>query len=356
MVDKKISELPEAATLTGLEELPAVQGPDTVRVSIQEIANLASGAPSALIYETVLNALAESVTISVPAGHGDLELVVVGRATASADTDLRMTFNGDTGNNYDSIRENRFGSTSYTDTSYISFAQIAGANSPSNVITSIHARIFAYDSSQFHKSVIIQASTKFPSYTGLQSVTGHWESVSPITSIAIEAPGTTFVTGTIFRLYGKKAVSYVPTTIAALSDVDFVPAPTNSQVLTYNSTTSKWEPISLAFDANMFFPGSYSSNQILARILIPKNMKLLSGLSGSFSSSTVAATSTTAISILKNASSIGSIEFAAGGTTGSFTFASDVTFAPGDILSIVAPSSPDATLSNVSLTLSGVRI
>jgi len=62
-----------------------------------------------------------------------------------------------------------------------------------------------------------------------------------------------------------------------------------------------------------------------------------------------------AFDIQKNGASIGTITFDGGSQTGVFTFASGVSFAAGDRLSIVAPADLGALLG-ISITLMGTRI
>jgi hypothetical protein len=45
--------------------------------------------------------------------------------------------------------------------------------------------------------------------------------------------------------------------------------------------------------------------------------------------------------------------FAAGATSASFAMASPTGFAGGDVLTILAPASPDPTLANLAWTLAG---
>lgn len=68
----------------------------------------------------------------------------------------------------------------------------------------------------------------------------------------------------------------------------------------------------------------------------------------------VASTGTAVIDIQKNGSSVGSITFTTD-DAGTFTVATQVDFAAGDVLSLVAPASPDATLADIFLTLAGFR-
>lgn len=75
------------------------------------------------------------------------------------------------------------------------------------------------------------------------------------TKITVQAPGTggphTFA---VFMTQGRGAEK-----LSDLDDIDFLPAPLSNQLLTYNSSTSKWEPLHLTLGAE---PASISSNTI----------------------------------------------------------------------------------------------
>jgi len=68
-----------------------------------------------------------------------------------------------------------------------------------------------------------------------------------------------------------------------------------------------------------------------------------------------AATAQTDFDIQKNGSSFGTMLFGAQGTTASFISVAGATFNAGDVLKVIAPASPDATLSGPSFLLSGTR-
>lgn len=76
-------------------------------------------------------------------------------------------------------------------------------------------------------------------------------------------------------------------------------------------------------------------------------------LAGSQVKADTAATASAAFDLRKNGSSVGTLTIAASGTTATFTAASAVQFAAGDRIDLVAPSSQDATLANVRVTLMG---
>jgi hypothetical protein len=63
-------------------------------------------------------------------------------------------------------------------------------------------------------------------------------------------------------------------------------------------------------------------------------------------------TSTLTVTFNKNGSSIGSVAFSTGGVP-TFTFSSPVSFSIGDILTAVAPGSPDATGADIAVNFKG---
>lgn len=69
-----------------------------------------------------------------------------------------------------------------------------------------------------------------------------------------------------------------------------------------------------------------------------------------------AATGSTVFTIYKNGSSIGTITVAASGTTGTIATTTTPNFAIGDILTVIAPGSPDATFANPSTGFLGSRV
>lgn len=106
-----------------------------------------------------------------------------------------------------------------------------------------------------------------------------------------------------------------------------------------------------------FYPGVPEDSGVILYIPIITNTIFPANFTGSVSKALVAATATTVITIQKNGSSVGSITFAAAGTTGVFASSggASVSFAAGDMLSFVNQATADATLASIGTSLYGVR-
>lgn len=151
------------------------------------------------------------------------------------------------------------------------------------------------------------------------------------------------------------AVSGGSSTYAALTDVD-VSSLQNNQIPAWNNGASKWENIDAPYNAAVFAGGTLDASEVFFGHAFPYAVEIPSGATNSQAVAGIAATGTTTVTIKKNGSSIGTIAWSTSGTVGVFTFASSVSFAAGDIISLTGQSSPDATLANISITLAGFRL
>lgn len=116
--------------------------------------------------------------------------------------------------------------------------------------------------------------------------------------------------------------------------------------------SSAWVEIN-PYDIPCFKNGKPAASEIVCAMVFTRAVKLPASLTGSVWKAGTAATGSSAFDIRKNGSSIGTITFAAAGTTATFTFASAVSFASGDVLTILAPGTQDATLADLRGTLAG---
>ena len=80
-------------------------------------------------------------------------------------------------------------------------------------------------------------------------------------------------------------------------------------------------------------------------------LTLSTGLPGASAYAETAPTAAVSLTIYKNGTSIGTINWVAGANAGTFTFSADVTFASGDVLTVGAPGTPDVTFANFGIVL-----
>lgn len=111
--------------------------------------------------------------------------------------------------------------------------------------------------------------------------------------------------------------------------------------------------VGLPQDFAAFSSGTLTASQVVYRIAVSHAVSFTTNLVGSQGTAATASTGTATLSVQKNGMQFGTVVFTASATA---TFTGTATsFAAGDVLSIVAPSSPDATLAGVGITLSGTR-
>lgn len=111
----------------------------------------------------------------------------------------------------------------------------------------------------------------------------------------------------------------------------------------------------LPYDVGSMFNGAITASMVLLRFAFARAVNFADGWPLSRGVAGTASTTQCDFDIKKNGSSVGTMRFAAGGTVASFLASGAVSFAAGDILTVVAPGSPDATLAGLAFTLAGVR-
>ena len=102
------------------------------------------------------------------------------------------------------------------------------------------------------------------------------------------------------------------------------------------------------------FSGKPTANLVVQSYVFTASATLPAGLAGSRGTAATAATATTTFIIRKNSTNIGTMVFAPAATTATFTMSSATTFSAGDVLTLVAPAAPDATLANLAWTFMGI--
>ncbi len=105
------------------------------------------------------------------------------------------------------------------------------------------------------------------------------------------------------------------------------------------------------YDIGIFFEGIPGISEKLIDFVAVRDYGLPELLTGSQGVAAVAATAAYSIDIQKNGMSIGSIDWAIAGTVATFTFAADVSFVAGDVLSLIGPVLPDLSIADIAITL-----
>lgn len=102
-----------------------------------------------------------------------------------------------------------------------------------------------------------------------------------------------------------------------------------------------------------FLNGRPTANLIMQRYVFAGSVTFPTGLSGSQGTAGVAATANATFTVQKNGSAIGTMTFPAAATSATFAMATTTTFGAGDVLTLMAPASPDATLADLAWTFAG---
>lgn len=100
--------------------------------------------------------------------------------------------------------------------------------------------------------------------------------------------------------------------------------------------------------------GLTTASQIILRYLTTRAFTIPSGVTNARGLATTAATALTTFNLAKNGVNFGTMEFAIGGTIPTWVAATAASFVAGDLLTIVAPSTPDVTLATITMNIPGV--
>ena len=119
----------------------------------------------------------------------------------------------------------------------------------------------------------------------------------------------------------------------------------------YNSTSSTWSPASVVpYDIAGSILGKPTASAVVMRFVAVRPFSMPVSLTSSLAKAGLVATATAILSIQKNGVQFATITFTAAQATATFTAASATGFVAGDILTVVAPGTVDATLGDVEFT------
>lgn len=109
------------------------------------------------------------------------------------------------------------------------------------------------------------------------------------------------------------------------------------------------------YDLAVYAPGRPGVGAVVMRVVVPRAVALAAGAPHSRAYAATTATAEAVFEIRHNGTAIGTVTFLAAGQTGVFAVAAPVDLIAGDRLEVVAPTTQDATLADVSLTLACTR-
>jgi len=111
------------------------------------------------------------------------------------------------------------------------------------------------------------------------------------------------------------------------------------------------------YDVGASYPGAPTSSATLLRYPFPRAVTFPAAFANSRCICGTPATATATFSIKKNGVQVGTMVFPTGSpnNVGYFTMASPTTFNAGDVMTVVAPFAPDASLADIGFGLAGTR-
>lgn len=106
----------------------------------------------------------------------------------------------------------------------------------------------------------------------------------------------------------------------------------------------------------VYVPGLFNSSQEVISINVVRAFTLPSSLTGSLGTlKTAPAGGSFVFTLKKNGSSIGTLTFGVGSTSGTFSFASSQSFVVADVFSISAPAVQDSAAAGLAVTMLGTK-
>ncbi|MCP5364122.1 MAG: hypothetical protein H6905_02620 [Hyphomicrobiales bacterium] len=110
------------------------------------------------------------------------------------------------------------------------------------------------------------------------------------------------------------------------------------------------------YDIAAFVEGTMDDGETVVRHVAARAFSLPADMTGSVLTAGSAATAETIVSCEKDGVQFGTITVAASATSGTFTAATETSFAVGDVLTIEGPATADASLADIAITLKGTRV
>lgn len=174
--------------------------------------------------------------------------------------------------------------------------------------------------------------------------------------------GLTFTSNTI--LYAQNLNDAFSTGIAnndwtftnTISFSNSIVINTSNTYIQFPDTSKQYTAAISSYDLGFNFEDIPITNEVLGRFVFPRAASIIAGAPGSIARAGVNATANTDLRIQKNGTTFGTLRFQAANPNGIFTSVSAQTFVAGDVLTIVANTVQDITLSRIGITISNFTV
>lgn len=166
--------------------------------------------------------------------------------------------------------------------------------------------------------------------------------------LTTNAPITVGVTGLTFARFAPQLFTELADTFSSYSGLA-------RYWLRVNAATNALEAVAPTVQVASGFGGAPGSSAIVFEFVADKAYSYAAALSGSRTQAKTAATAQADFDVRVNGGSIGTIRWAAAGTVASYVGISAGSLAVGDLVEVVSPASPDATLANLFFNLTLTR-
>lgn len=126
-----------------------------------------------------------------------------------------------------------------------------------------------------------------------------------------------------------------------------------SSVPAYSYTITGAGRATVTVVTGTFLNGAPTAGLVLQRYVFAAVVTFPAGLAGSQGTADTAPTKAAIFAIQKNGANVGSMMFAPSATTATFAMPAATTFNAGDVMTLIAPATPDPTLANLAWTFMG---
>jgi hypothetical protein len=182
------------------------------------------------------------------------------------------------------------------------------------------------------KGFVVEAGTAFPA------------SPADGQRFRLTAATSTYVAGDYY--YDQAAAEWTNALVALSKATGFTAGAKKGAAPTVNIPATPVVP----YDLGIQILGKPDASAVVARFVAPRAFEIPAAMTGSIAKAATVGTGAVVLSVRKNGVEFGTVTFAAGAASGTFAAAAKASFAIGDIFTVVAPATADATFGDAQAT------